>query len=257
LYYVSYPHHIFLTPPNISMTSLLRSYATFTAHTKPTVGDLKMSAVDLDHLGWLKCDGRSLTVSEWRFLFNAIGYQFGGSGASFHLPNAAGRVNANVGTSTGNTWALGDISGDETHTLTIEEMPAHKHGSVDVSGNTNGNGNTTTNGAHIHDISDNGHTHSYFNQPNQHDVAVSLTTTATADNVNVNQDTGRSFTGITIISAGAHNHQMGSTGGNQPHNNIQPTIFMGNTFIYSGRTGYGTWPLFTATTGYAGEPAIL
>ncbi len=85
------------------MSSLLRSYASFTAHQKPTVGDMKMSAVTEDHLGWLVCNGRSLNVADWRFLFNAIGYQFGGSGATFNLPNPAGRVLGSVGSGTGLT----------------------------------------------------------------------------------------------------------------------------------------------------------
>lgn len=248
------------------MTSLLKNYASFTSHTKPTVGDLKMSAVTVDHLGWLLCDGRPLLVSEWRFLFNIIGYQFGGSGNTFWLPDARGRVAGAVNQGPGLTnRPLGTTVGTETHTLTIAEIPAHKHGSVDVSGNTNGDGSTTINGAHnhtgstgnagihSHDASDLGHTHGYFNQPNQHEVAVSLTTTDTADNINVNQNTNIGYANIIVESAGDHNHTistdgnhahtMGSTGGGDAHNNMQPTLFMGNQFIYSGKPTYGTWPL--------------
>jgi microcystin-dependent protein len=72
---------------------------------------------------------------------------------------------------------------------------------------------------------------------------VSLTTTETADNVDVGQTTGSSTTGITINSAGAHQHTIKTQGGNQPHNNMQPTIFVGNMFIYTGKPTYGKYPL--------------
>lgn len=131
------------------MTSLLRRYATFEAHQRPTVGDTKTSVVSVDHLGWLVCDGRSLNVSEWRLLFSIIGYQFGGSGATFRLPSPAGRVMGIAGSGSGLTpRAIGDVSGSETHTLTIDEMPAHNHAITDP-GHTH-TGTTSINGAHTH-----------------------------------------------------------------------------------------------------------
>jgi microcystin-dependent protein len=248
------------------MTSTLKRYASFTAHEKPTVGDSKISYISSDHLGWILCDGRELSVSDYYLLWSVIGYSFGGSGTTFNLPAAAGRVPGISGTGVGLTPRVtGDMVGTETHTLTIAEMPAHKHGSADVLGDTNGNGFTSINatgitinavGDHTHNITDPGHAHSYFNQPQTHDVAVSLTTTDTADNVNVNQTSGSSTTGITIVSAGGHTHTitdpghqhtLGSTGGSTAHENMQPTIFMGNMFIYSGIPTLGVWPY---TTGF-------
>lgn len=192
------------------MTSRNRDYGTLSAHQKPTVGDTKMSVVGLDHIGWLLCDGRLLNVKDFYFLFSIIQYSFGGSGAQFNLPNPAGRVPGVIGSGAGLTpRALAASVGEETHVLTIPEMPTHNHG-----------------------VTDPGHTHSYFNQPNDVSPAVSLTTTAVADNVNVNQTTGSSTTGITIQN----------TGGSQAHNNMQPTLFMGNMYIYSGKPNVGTFP---------------
>ena len=42
------------------MTSVLTRNAAFTAHTRPTTGDIKTSFVGHDHLGWLICDGKAL-----------------------------------------------------------------------------------------------------------------------------------------------------------------------------------------------------
>jgi microcystin-dependent protein len=222
------------------MSSVLRSYKipqAITVYNHGQVGDMKTSAAMVDHGGWLICDGRALDVSEYYMLYKMVGYAFGTAdgGNKFLLPNPQGRVPGYVGTLSGNTWAMGDVSGSYTHTLTIPELPKHNH-SVDGSNNTLGL--TDVSGEHVHSIYDPGHNHTYINQPNTHDVAVSLTTTDTADNVNITQPTGNSPTGITINSNGAHAHNIQSRGDNLPHNNIQPTLFVGNMFIYTGVNKY-------------------
>lgn len=231
------------------MSSLLRGYASLTAQQKATVGDVKMSAVGVDHMGWLICDGRFLNVADWRALHNAIGYQFGGSGATFRLPNPAGRVLGAIGSGSGLTpRTLGDSVGTETHTLTIAEMPAHKHGSVDVTGNTDGNGLTTINGAHNHG----GSTGETGSAPESETTAAGLYTGPVVAGSGVHSHT--------ISTDGNHIHTMGSTGGGAEHNNMQPTLFIGNTFIYSGKPTNGVYPLTynpPALSTYGGMPQIL
>lgn len=41
-------------------------------------------------LGWLLCDGKSVLKTDYPNLFNLIGYAYGGSGASFNLPDYRG-----------------------------------------------------------------------------------------------------------------------------------------------------------------------
>ncbi len=223
------------------MSSLLRRYANLEAHQRPTVGDTKTSTVVVDHLGWLLCDGRSLNVSDWYFLFSVIGYQFGGSGATFNLPSPAGRVMGIIGAGSGLTArTMGDISGTETHTLIINEMPAHTHGSSAVTGNNNGNGLTSITGSHTHTATDSGHSHAY------NSVAASLATVSggPADNTELGSNTtGTGYANITVAANGDHQHQIFNTGGGAPHLNMQPTLFLGNLFIYSGAPTYGVWPI--------------
>lgn len=234
------------------MGSYFRDFYSPTATQRPTVGDTKFSVVNQDHMGWLKCDGRQLPTAQYNVLFQVLGYRFGGSGANFNLPDAEGRVAGAVGQSVGATWAVGDLSGQETHQLTIAEIPSHNHG-TDASNDISGNNLTgvaglhthsITDPSHAHAITDPGHAHSYVNQPNTHEVAVSATTTVSADNVDVNQTTGSSTTGITVNTnttgitvdlSGNHQHSIATQGGDQPHNNIQPTIFIGNMFVFSGK----------------------
>lgn len=207
----------------------------------PAVGDMKHSAAPEDHTGWLKCDGRLLERDAYPALFGRIGTSFGGSGTQFRLPDPRGRVLGVIGAGAGLTVrAMGAETGTETHTLIIEEMPAHKHGAVDVSGNTNGSGVTDLSGSHTHTINDPGHNHSYFNQPNNHTLSANALGTESADNVDVGQTTGLKTTGITINGVDNHAHLIGSTGGSQPHNNMQPTLFAGHLYIFSGGHTYSS-----------------
>jgi microcystin-dependent protein len=219
------------------MTSVLRKSGELSAVHRPTVGDVKMSLVDADHVGWLKCDGRSLSINEYRQLYDVLGFQFGGSGSSFNLPNPQGRVLGIAGQVdlSSNTWAIGDVSGSETHTLTIAEMPSHTHGSLDVSGNTNGDGLTGVSGEHIHTATDSGHTHPYSNNTNNQNTDNVFSTETAADDADLSATTGTGYAQITVDPSGNHQHTIGSTGGDQPHNNIQPTIWIGNLYVYSGR----------------------
>jgi microcystin-dependent protein len=97
--------------------------------------------------GYLFCQGQSLSTAQYANLFNAIGYSYGGSGASFNVPDLQGRVPVGLGTNA-DVNALTDNDGITTvanrtpnHTHVV---PKHKH-SVSVSGTTN-----NTNLAHAH-----------------------------------------------------------------------------------------------------------
>ncbi len=212
------------------MGSYFRDFYSPKATERPTVGDTKFSVIGQDHMGWLKCDGRSLSTTNYNFLFQVIGYQFGGSGSTFNLPDAEGRVPGAVGQSvddvgrTGAMRRLGDLSGEEVHLLNINEMPAHKHGSVDVTGNTNGNGITDLSGAHTHSGTTDGAGY------NTNTFSALIGTDAVCNN-----DGQHTHTFTTGEPSRLHHHKIGSTGGGAVHNNMQPTIFIGNMFIFSGK----------------------
>lgn len=211
------------------MTSVLTNYLTFTSSQKPTVGDTKLSLVGVDHLGWLICDGRTLNVSDYYWLYQVIGTTYGSTASTtFNLPNPAGRVLGVIGSGAGlTTRAAGSNVGEETHILTIAEMPTHNH-----PGSSNLNSNTG--------IYDSGHAHSYVNQPNAVAPAVSLTTTDVADNDNQTQTTGTASANI-VDPTHTHTLVMSNQGGSNAHNNMQPTLFVGNMFIFCGKV-QGKYP---------------
>ena len=193
------------------------------------VGEYKMSCRSNDFAGWLKCDGRSMSRASYGDLFNIIGTSFGASDSySFNLPDTVGRVMGSVGHGAGlTTRNIGLTLGEETHLLTSLEMPSHNH-----------TGTTNSNGLHAHAITDPGHTHSQttinddFNGSggNPPGFIGDSTGTRTWDNIN------SSTTGIIVNNNGSHAHTFttGNTGGGNSHNNMQPTAFIGNIFVFSG-----------------------
>jgi microcystin-dependent protein len=228
------------------MSSTMRRYATFTAHERPVTGDIKMSFVGYDHIGWMKCDGRALSTKEFNLLFQVIGYTFGASGEMFLLPNPQGTVVGTVGTnSIPVSHPAGELVGEETHTLTIPELPAHNHGTQTATAQPVGNLELTgISGEHTHTSNATGNLDQYPSgtgfglaySNGQNTASTGLDGTAREPNLFA------AVAPLTINPAGNHSHQLASIGGNQPHNNMQPTLFVGNTFIYNGIPTYPGFP---------------
>ncbi len=85
--------------------------------------------------GWLQCNGAAVSRTTYANLFAVIGTRYGAGdgGTSFNLPDFRGRALIGAGNGTGLTLrSLGDEVGEETHLLTVSEIPAHTH---DIVGN--------------------------------------------------------------------------------------------------------------------------
>ena len=78
--------------------------------------------------GFLLCDGSSYSTTTYANLFAAIGYTWGGSGASFNVPDLRGRTTIGAGSGTGLTLrTLAAYSGEENHVLVSGETPLVSH----------------------------------------------------------------------------------------------------------------------------------
>ena len=102
--------------------------------------------------GWLLCNGINIERTAYESLFNAIGETYGsGDGVStFTLPDYRGRFLLgldNMGDSSAdittneNADILGGYDGEESHTLSIDEMPTHNHTETVRTTSNSGSGN--------------------------------------------------------------------------------------------------------------------
>lgn len=79
---------------------------------------------------WLLCDGSAVSRTTYQDLFNTIGITFGqGDGfETFNLPDLRDKVPVGKDSNDTDFNLLGNTGGEKKHTLTIQEMPSHRHG---------------------------------------------------------------------------------------------------------------------------------
>ena len=91
--------------------------------------------------GWLLCDGSEISRTTYADLFAVLGGTWGpGDGqTTFALPDLQGRVALGSGAGTDlSSRAIGELGGEESHLLTVDEMPSHRHTIGFTRGDQNG-----------------------------------------------------------------------------------------------------------------------
>jgi microcystin-dependent protein len=162
---------------------------------EPFIGEIKFFSFNFPPRNWALCDGRLLSIAQFQALFSLLGTTFGGDGrTTFGVPDLRGRAPMHPGPNT----PQGAQGGVENVTLNSTQIPAHNH-QVMVSSQTNGTQNDFENAV----------------------IAVAAITSGTA---NV----------YAPANAGAPQpltpNMVSSTGGNQAHTNLQPSL-VGNFCI--------------------------
>src|SRR5437660_2587453 len=95
----------------------------------PFVAEIRIFPFNFAPKGWATCSGQLMPISQNTALFSLLGTTYGGDGRStFALPDLQGRVAISQGQGPGLTIRdLGEEGGSESVTLTVAEMPPHRH----------------------------------------------------------------------------------------------------------------------------------
>jgi microcystin-dependent protein len=91
---------------------------------EPFLGEIKIISWNFPPKGWAFCNGQFLPINQNQALFALFGTRYGGNGqTTFALPDLRGKVPMHVGAG----FNQGQVGGQYSHTLTLQEMPAHLH----------------------------------------------------------------------------------------------------------------------------------
>jgi microcystin-dependent protein len=91
---------------------------------EPFLSEIRMMSFVFAPRGWALCNGQLLPINQNQALFSLLGTTFGGDGrTNFALPDLRGRTPIHVGSG----HSLGERGGEQTHTLSISELPQHAH----------------------------------------------------------------------------------------------------------------------------------
>ena len=149
---------------------------------EPFLSEIRLYSFSFAPKGWALCNGQFLPINQNQALFALLGTTFGGNGqTTFALPDLRARVPLHEGAG----FTMGQSGGEQSHTITQNEMPAHSHPIV---------GTAETNGSII--------------PTNQSVLANSAPTEMYGKAYNV----------------ALHPNTISSVGGSQPHNNMQPYL---------------------------------
>jgi microcystin-dependent protein len=90
----------------------------------PYLAEIRIFSFNYPPKGWAFCNGQLLAINQNQALFALLGTTYGGNGVqTFALPNLQGNFPVHVG----NGFVLGQVGGEFSHTLNLNEMPAHTH----------------------------------------------------------------------------------------------------------------------------------
>jgi microcystin-dependent protein len=156
----------------------------------PYLGEIKIISWNFAPKGWAFCNGQLLPINQNQALFSIFGTTYGGDGrVNFALPDFRGRVPIHQGQG----FLEGQKAGQESHTVSQSEMPAHNHF---VSASTSA-GN------------------SKFIQQ-----------TAPVASQNILANSGVSIYGPASNLSTLHPSSISNVGGSQPHENRQPYLVL-------------------------------
>lgn len=189
--------------------------------TVANIGDVKYSYAFSNHKGWFRLDGQPLASLPATAQNNAAILGFVGN-----LPDTRDMIlkhRDELNSGGGGVESVGSTSGSNATFISASNLPALS-------------GVTTSNGAHIHSITDPGHTHTYNHGVEPDDTGFGTSFNEFTTIPGTHPDViGVSTTGISIDSNGTHSHNVTVNSGsaNSALNNRQKSLNL-NMFIFLG-----------------------
>lgn len=160
---------------------------------EPFIGEIRMVGFNFaPRGGWMLCNGQLLAIASNTALFSLLGTTYGGNGTTtFALPDLRGRVPLHQGQGPGlSDYVMGEASGSETVTLINSQMPMHNHA---LTANSDAGGASTS-------------TNNFIASPSDPSTGAAAPSFAQSTNTVMNPQS------------------IGISGGNQPHQNMQPFL---------------------------------
>lgn len=185
---VSTPHNN--VQPFLALNFLIAWQANtdFTYGLNPFLAEIRMFGGNFVPKGWAACEGQVMFIRNATALFSLLGTTYGGDGLNtFALPDLRGLAPMGVNfTGSLSQHFLGDSGGSQSVMLTTANLPAHAH-------------------------------------------AVTGSSAVALSNDPAGKTLGVPFSGDNLYAPAAGTQTgltgvLGSTGGNQPHNNMQPYL---------------------------------
>ncbi|WP_400193058.1 phage tail protein [Hymenobacter sp. B81] len=93
------------------------------------IGIIKLFGGNFAPQGWAFCNGQLMSIAQNSALFSILGTTYGGDGVTtFGLPDLRSRVAVGMGQGPGlSNYVQGQMAGTENVTLLANQMPAHTH----------------------------------------------------------------------------------------------------------------------------------
>jgi microcystin-dependent protein len=90
----------------------------------PYLSEIRVMSFGFAPKGWALCNGQLLPINQNQAVFALLGTTYGGDGrVNFALPNLQARTPIHMGSG----FTLGELGGEQAHTLSITEIPLHTH----------------------------------------------------------------------------------------------------------------------------------
>jgi microcystin-dependent protein len=91
---------------------------------EPFLAEIRLASFVFAPKGWALCNGQLLAINQNQALFSILGTTYGGDGrVNFALPDLRRRVPIHMG----NGHTLGELGGEDAHTISVGELAAHTH----------------------------------------------------------------------------------------------------------------------------------